>query len=286
MTKLEIVIQNKNGRIEIGGGRHPTARLIEIAGLGLPASEPNTIKYAGQPGYKMLGRVDMERTITMSLDFDGIPFDVMKIYRVLQEECELLFFLGGERRKIKGVCLNPTEVENIIFKRMYKFVLQFVCENPYFEDYTDGVISLSTREDKFPTSFEDGKGYITLPAVATKRTAVITVNNRGDMDAYPTVTVVAGEDSEVLIISNLTTGKSITINKEIAAGERIVFDVGNRTIKSDLAGSLLNYISDDTIMSEFVLQRGVNDILATNGSLNLLTGSVAYKNQYKAVVLA
>ena len=130
---MEIVIQNKNGRIEIGGGSHPTAKLIEIAGLGLPTSEPNITKYAGQPGYKMLYRVDMERTITMSLDFHGIPFDVMKIYRVLQEECELLFFLGGERRKIKGFCLNPSEAENIIYKRMYKLVLQFVCENPYFD---------------------------------------------------------------------------------------------------------------------------------------------------------
>ena len=154
---MEIVIQNKNGRIEIGGGSHPNAGLIEIAGLGLPASEPNIIKYAGQPGYNMLGRVDMERTITMSLDFNGIPFDVMKIYRVLQEECELLFFLGGERRKIKGFCLNPTEVENIIYKRMYKLVLQFVCENPYFEDFTDKVISLSTRTDLFRHLLRAGK---------------------------------------------------------------------------------------------------------------------------------
>ncbi|MBR6523449.1 MAG: phage tail family protein [Clostridia bacterium] len=283
---MEIVIQNKNGRLEIGGGRHPIAKLIEIAGLGLPTSEPNAIKYAGQPGYKMLGRVDMERTITMSLDFHGIPFDVMKIYRVLQEECELLFFLGGERRKIKGFCLNSSEAENIIYKRMYKIVLQFVCENPYFEDFSDKVINLSTRTDLFPTSFEGGLGYITLPAVATERTATITVNNRGDIDAYPTIIVVAGEDSDTLTISNLTTDKSITINKDIVNGEKIVFDIGNRIIKSDLAGSLLNYISDDTIMSEFVLRRGVNELVATNGSFNLLTGSVAYKNQYKAVVLA
>ena len=283
---MEIVIQNKNGRFEIGGGNHLKAGLVEIAGLGLPASEPNTIKYAGQPGYKMLSRTDMERTITMSLDFTGVPFDVMKIYRILQEECELLFFLGGERRKIKGFCLNPAEAENIIYKRMYKLVLQFVCENPYFEDFSDKVISLSTRKDMFPTSFEGGLGYIDLPAVATKRTATITVNNRGDMDVYPTITIVAEEGSETLSISNLTTGKSITINKDIASGEKVVFDVGNRTITSDLSGSLLNYLSDDTIMSEFVLQRGNNELKATNGGNDLLTGSVTYKNQYKAVVLA
>ena len=282
---MEIVIQNKNGKLEIGGGSHPTAKLIEIAGLGLPVSEPNTIRYAGQPGYKILDRVDMERTITMSLDFHGIPFDVMKIYRILQEECELLFFMGGARRKIKGFCLNPTEAENIIFRRMYKIVLQFVCESPYFEDFSDKVISLSSRTDLFPTSFEGGLGYITLPAIATKRTATITADNQGDVDVYPTVTVVAEEGSNLLLISNLTTGKNITINKDITAGEKIVFDIGNRTINSDLSGSLLNYISNDTLMSEFVLQRGVNELIATNGELDLLTGSIAYKNQYKAVVL-
>lgn len=286
---MEIVIQNKNGRLEIGGGNHPTAKLIEIAGLGLPASEPNTIKYAGQPGYKMLGRVDMERTITMSLDFDGIPFDVMKVYRVLQEECELLFFLGGERRKIKGICLNPTEAESIIFKRMYKLVLQFVCENPYFEDFSDKVISLSTRTDMFPSYFDsaEGKQVIDLAAtpIATVRDATVKITNRGDMNIYPTITVVAEEDCETLVISNNTTNKSITINKSIAVGEKVVVDVYNRTIKSDINGSLLNYISDDTIMSEFVIERGINEMKVENEKFNMFVGTVSYTPQYKAVVI-
>ena len=283
---MEIVIQNKNGRLEIGGGNHPNANLLEIAGLGLPAVEPNTIKYAGQPGYKMIDKVDMERTITMAIDFCGMPFDLMNIYRILQEECELLFFLGGERRKIKGFCLNPTEPENIIYKQMYKIVLQFACENPYFEEFSETVVPITTRTDLLPTSFEGGKGYISLPAIATERKATITINNRGDMDIYPIITTMPEEDSETLSINNKTTGKSITINKKIVAGEKIVVDVSNRTITSDVSGSLLNYISDDTLMSDFVFQRGANDISVTNNGFNLITGSISYKNLYKAVVLA
>ena len=283
---MEIVIQNKNGRLEIGGGNHPTAKLIAIEGLGLPTVEAETIKYTGQAGYKILNRVDMHRTITMALEFDGIPFDVMKIYRLLQEECEILFFLGDQRRKIKGICLNPTEAENIIFKRMYKLVLQFVCERPYFEEFSDRVINLSTRTDLLPTSFEGGLGYVTLPTVATKRTAAVSILNSGDMDTYPTVKITAEEASNGITVSNLTTRKNIVINKTIADGEVVVIDVANRTITSNLDGSLLNYLSSDTLMSEFVLQRGNNDILATNGELNALTGQIAYKNQYKAVVLA
>lgn len=283
---MEIVIQNKNGRLEIGGGSHPTAKLLAIEGLGLPTVEAETIKYTGQAGYKILNRVDMHRTITMSLDFNGVPFDVMKIYRLLQEECEILFFLGGRRRKIKGICLNPTEAENIIFRRMYKLVLQFVCETPYFEDFSDKVINLSTRTDLFPTSFEGGLGYITLPAVATKRTAAVSILNNGDMDIYPTIKLTAEEVSSVLTVSNITTGKNIVINKTITDGEVIVIDVASRTITSDKDGSLLNYLSNDTLMSEFVIQKGNNDILVTNGGLNAPTGQISYKNQYKAVVLA
>lgn len=282
---MEIVIQNRNGRIELGGGEHPSANLVAIEGVGLPARSPETIKYSGQAGYKILNVTDMERTITMSLDFKGMPFDVMKAYNVLQEECELLFFLGDCRRKIKGICITPPEPEKIIYQRMYKLVLQFVCESPYFEDFCANNISLSTRTDMFPTSFEGGKGYITLPAVATERTATISLKNKGDMDVYPVVTITADEAAETLVVSNITSGKSITLNKPIAEGETVIFDVANREITSDIDGNCLNYLSDDTILSEFMLHKGNNEVIVTNGNLNALTGNISYKNQYKAVVM-
>ena len=40
---MEIVIQNRNGRIEIGGGSHPSANLLAIEGVGLPARSPESI---------------------------------------------------------------------------------------------------------------------------------------------------------------------------------------------------------------------------------------------------
>lgn len=282
---MEIVIQNRNGRIEIGGGSHPSAKLLAIEGVGLPARSPETIKYSGQAGYKILNVTDMERTITMSLDFTGIPFDVMKIYDVIQEECELLFFLDGVRRKIKGICISPPEPEKIIYQRMYKLVLQFICESPYFEDFHTNDISLSTRTDMFPTSFEGGKGYITLPAVATERTSAVSLQNKGDMDVYPVITITADESSDGLVISNITSGESITLNKEIAEGETLVFDVANRDITSDIDGNCLNYMSDDTILGDFKLNKGNNEVVVTNGKFNALTGNITYKNRYKAVVM-
>ena len=282
---MRIKIQNKYGSFEIGGGSHKNARLLEIAGLGLPTIEPETVSFAGQPGYVISSKTDTARTITMSLDLLGCPFDVMKLYNILKEKCEILFFFGSTRRKIYGICLNPCEAEKIIYKRMYKIVLQFVCENPYFTDIHAPQTALATRVDMFPTSYEDGMGYITIPAVATVRESERTVINSGDVPVYPLLKAVANGDMEYILFENLTTGAFIKLEYAICEGEEITVDVVNREITSSIYGNVLNKQTSDTVISSFYLEEGENSLRVTSDTLSPISISISFANQYKAVMI-
>lgn len=282
---MRIVIKSKYGEFEIGGGGHSSCRLLDIAGLGLPLVDAQTVTFAGAAGYTISSKTDNARTITMSFDFSGTPQKALEIMKILQAECEIFMYFSGCERKIKGICLNPSEVENIIYKKMYKIVLQFECPNPYFEDIEAPDVSLSTRVDMFPTSYENGMAYITLPAVATVRNSETIVVNSGDVPVYPKITIIANGDMESIILENRTTGAFVKINYAIVSGEVIVVDVKNREITSSIHGNILNKQSDDTIMADFYLAEGENDLLLANNTSNSIDVIIQFANQYKAVML-
>lgn len=282
---MRMVIKSKYGEFEIGGGNHSSCRLLEIAGLGLPAVDAKTVTFAGAAGYTISSKTDNARTITMSFDFSGTPKKALEIMKILQAECEIFMYFSDCERKIKGICLNPSEVENIIYKQMYKLVLQFECPNPYFEDIDDPSIRLSTRVDMFPTSYEDGRGYITLPAVATVRSSESVIVNSGDVPVHPKFTIIANGDMESIILENRTTGAFIKVNYTIVNGEIITIDVKNREITSSIQGNILNKQSDDTIMADFFLAEGENDLLLANNTSNSIDVIIQFANQYKAVML-
>ena len=282
---MHIEVRSKNGSFEIGGGNHPVGRLLEIDGIGLPGSTVQQTTFAGMPGYVANDRCDNARTITMSVDLSMEASGIEKVYRVLQEECEIIFFLKRKWRKITGICLNASDAEKIIFGKLYKLVMQFECPHPYFTDYSPVAISLATRTDLFPTTIEDGQGYITLPAVATKREQSKVITNKGDTIIYPVITVTSRTNLEEIRISNLTTGNFLKLRYSIATNEIITIDVKNREITSNIHGSVLNKISDDTILSEFYLRYGENELTVADIEGEMVDAIISFENQYKAVVI-
>ena len=283
---MEILIRNQNGRFEIGGGKHSVANLLEISGIGLLEKSFDNVVFSGQAGCNVYNSTDKERIITLSLDIVGTPSDIMNMYSVLQEKCELIFFANGERKRIWGICLNASEAESIIAKRMYKIVLQFTCEQPYFEDFSEKVINVSARTNMFPSYFRDGAGVIDLSItpIATTRTTEAKIINRGNVDIRPIIEIVFEETSEGFEIKNKTSQKSIKVNKSIATGETITVDCDSRKIVSNIDGSIINKLDDLTYMSEFFIGKGENDVDVTNNKNNKLVAKVKYRNKYKAVV--
>lgn len=296
---MRLVLTNKRGTFEIGGGNHPTARLLEIEGLSPPEKDLKTEACEGGAGDYIKHMRDKSRTITMSFDFYGVEDDVYKLYRILAQPLEMRFFIGSIRRKISAICINQTEIESIIYHRLQKIVLQFYCADPYFRSLSPKRYPVAKRTDLFPNVvLDDGKQGISLivrNGIATVKETTTIVKNEGDTVVYPTIEVVNNSVqnttngiSRSVVVKNVTTGKSMTISYNPAQGEKITFDVANRKITSDVNGNITGKITDDTFLSEMYLDFGDNEIeiTATAGSTEYELSSVCYvDNNYGAVMI-
>ena len=294
---MRLVLTNKRGTFEIGGGNHPTARLLEIEGLSPPEKDLETEACEGGAGDYIKHMRDKSRTITMSFDFYGVEDDVYQLYRILAQPLEMRFFIGSIRRKISAICINQTEIESIIYHRLQKIVLQFYCANPYFHSLAPKRYSVAKRTDMFPNAVLDGKRAIDLDvgSIATVKETTTIVKNEGDTVVYPTIEVVNNSVQNTtsgisysVVVKNVTTGKSMTISYNPAQGEKITFDVADRKITSDVNGNITGKITDDTFLSEMYLDFGDNEIeiTATAGSTEYELASVCYvDNNYGAVMI-
>lgn len=290
---MRIELLNKYGRLEIGGGAHPSARLLQIKGIGIPAKEPEAIVFAGQPGQVYQSIRDMPRTITMQFEFFGGPQQLEQINRMIYEELEIRISCGAYRRKIKGICINPEEIEGIIYHSWYRLVLQLVCNNPYFNDFNDTRVVISRRKDLFPNLLEDDVWKIALPAAATERIQKTDIVNYGLINIYPVITVYNNPASEAAVLSeggleiyNETTGKRIALNYELSTGEELTVDLPARRIISNLSGVITNCISDDTVLSDFYLVPGENTVSVTNyNTASEIAAVLRYNNYYASAVI-
>jgi len=290
---VKLIIQNKYGKFEMGGGKHSVARVINIVGLGLPTKETETITFSGEPGQLTKNVRDMSRTITLSFDFFGGQSEIEKLYKILYYPVELFFSFGDRERKITGRCINPEDVEKIMRQKFYKGIIQFVCDSPYFNDFENTNIAIFSRADQFPNISENGNWYVELPAIATVRTIRANVINNGEIDVYPIIHIYNTANQVALmsgfsgvIITNETTGAKIELDYSPSDGEEIIIDLALRRITSNLAGNIINYISDDTVLSDFILKTGENIISCENLSgLTSLSAIVEYTNNYAMAVV-
>lgn len=284
---MRLLIKNEYGKLEMGGGKHSAARIINIVGLGLPTKEVETITFSGEPGHLTKNVRDMSRTITISFDFYGGQREIERLYKMLYYPVELLFTFGTRQRKITGRCINPEDVEKIIYQRFYKGVIQFVCDNPYFSDFYNTNIAIFNRENQFPNISEDGNWYVKLPAVATVRTTTANIRNNGELAIYPIIHIHSlGSDISGIKITNETTGAMIMLEHSLLDNEEITIDLASRKITSNISGNIINYISDDTDLSKFFLELGNNKINCENltGSGNLSV-VIEYTNNYAMAVV-
>ena len=289
---MRIVIKNEYGSLEIGGGNHPSARLLDAAGLGLPNKEIEVIAFAGQAGQTINSIKDSTRTITISFDFYGGQSQIEKIYKLLYKEVGIYITVGDKKRKITGICVNPEEVQKIIYGAWYKLVLQFVCAEPYFSDFYNTKISLSQRTDLFPNVCENGEWFIELPAVATERISKAHIYNRGDVKLYPKIIINNNSLSDIesetygVLIQNETTGAKIILNYDSQPNEIVTIDLPHRKIISNINGNITNMISDDTVLADFYLIEGGNILSTINlNSYEDISVLIEYNNNYAMAVI-
>lgn len=290
MVIMRIKLHNEFGSFEVGGGSHPVARITSITGLGIPAKEDKTITFEGQSGSTLTSYRDLDRTITMSFDFYGDEYTVEKLYRIIYKPLTMTFYLSGRRRKIDGVCKMATEIENIIYHRWQKIVLQFACYDPYFQDVCNTQQPISLVTNHLPNVNENTEWYVQLPAIATTRESRGIVINSGNIEIYPVITLQSNQsvallaDNNYIILRNLTTQKTLTINYLMSAEEVVTVDLPSRSITSSINGNITNYISSDTVLGDFILQLGENEI-EVDSSNSEIFAVIEYSNKYTSVVI-
>lgn len=121
---------------------------------------------------------------------------------------------------------------------------------------------------------------------------IITINNPGDFDGYPIITI--GGPITNLVIANLTTGKQLSLTNNggltISASDFVSIDTRPAFIRNVLpitnqdGTSLYSYLSNDSSV-ELWLQPGANQIrVSGTGGTSSTTISINYTPQYNGVL--
>lgn len=156
-----------------------------------------------------------------------------------------------------------------------KAALVFRAPDPYWQDGETISVSYSLGS---PTPF-----FPFFPLTLAPETVfgTTTVDNDGDVPAWPVWTIVGPGTSVVL--SNDTTGESLTLTYTLASGEAVVIDTrpGAKTVTLDDGSNL--YGSLDNTSTMWALAEGSNTVSVTfNTSTVDSYVSLAYRRRYLA----
>lgn len=288
MPLFEMRFENNRGTIVFGDGKDGKIRTISALGLALPSYESNTIQNIDGRGQRTISRKMLARTITISADVIGdSQYMLSRMARILGEDGQLTVRFGNKKRKIKCYCASFSDPERIC-PGVASVVVQFTCDDPAFADIADTNISVFRRQDMI-------YGEYTLPMVFTIRTNDADILVAGDIETEPVFTIYNTNSDEVSLqdteygieIRNETTGKFIKLNYHTTDGETITIDIPNAEITSSVQtednnyGNLLNFLSNDTYLTDFNLIPGVNHIVATNYNIGESISVVCtYNNRY------
>ena len=278
---IRIKFKNDLGEFSMGGGHHEAMNITSLSGFGIPPREMTNINFAGQSGTTTTNIKDNQRIITIGGDFYGSPQKIEKIYKILHKKGTLSCRCGSQDFQIECFAINNDDFMEYGKSGFYKFVLQFQADNPYFTDKEQKKYAIYKRVDKIGTPF-------TLPAVFTERITSTSVIVGGDMSIYPIINIEAQSPSGnygQFTIKNNTTGSFIVINHQLKQGEKITVDIPNRKIVSNIDGIITNQISDETVLSNFMLVQGENNISVDKTNANdVFYAEIIYKNLYVSAV--
>ena len=275
----KIKYTSDNGTVTLGGGQHSSLRVRSITGLGLMLREYSSA--AVSAGQRETGRRDMPRTITIGADLCGNGDDLENFERIVYADGYLELDFGDKQRRIACKLESMSDPEWKIPNKLASFAVQFTCDDPYFEDAEATVEDVAVLTNAVIDSF-------TLPCVFTTSENMQTFFVAGIKSVYPIIyigcTEAAEETAEYGIrVSNITTGKAITIYHRMQTHEIVTINLKERTVVSSVSGNIINSLSDDSDMEDLYLIPGKNTLVADNLS-NAETNyiQVEYRSEYVA----
>lgn len=272
---------SKGGTVKMGGP-FCDIQIIALSGFEMPSKAYDTIEFAGENGVTTTGSKDMARTLTISGDIYGGQKQIAAMLKVFYYEGDLYCEFDNVKRKIGCKAINMEDVERQGQSGINRFVVQFQADYPYFNDFNDTVKHISERKDLI-------NGDFVLPCVWTEFCQSGVVRNTGDKIIFPIINITATNSTEstdaTITVTNNTTGAFIKLNYVMKQGEVITVDLSTRRIKSDINGNITNRISNDTVLSNFYLDLGDNEIaFETDADNQFLTATVEYNRIYLMAV--
>lgn len=281
---LMIKYKNSLGTVEISGDSAKDIRLTAIDGLGIVEREYITAFFSGYDGQETVSSRALPRTVTLSAEISGRDISAIaaKTLRILREPGWLYIEKDEISRRIYCNQVKIPDPVGILRGRIAEFAVQFVCDNPYFEDGCESTVPLYMRTKNLSTPF-------TLPEVFGTTVMGAVIKNQGDCDIEPRIYIhcpKALQSAETVEITNNTTGVRIVLEYAPKAGDEITVDIKNRKIVSSITGNLLNNLSDDTFLGDFILDIGINDLSVIVGDIQSeFTVECKYSNIYCEAVI-
>ena len=254
---LTLTYKNELGTVTMqGGGSSSPLRITVIEGLGLVAREYNVAVYSGYDGQETLSSRAAARTITIALEVNSrnAVSEIRSALHIFSRAGTLYIKNADIDRRIKCNQVQAPDVTRVLRGEVATFVVQIVCDSPFFEDRADTTEALYKREKLLKTTF-------TLPSMFGYITQGATIKVLSAIPVEPVITLhypSALEETESIVIKNKSTGAAIQLDYAPRDNDTVIIDIKNRKVTSSVNGNIINNLSGDTFLGNFVLVPGLN----------------------------
>ncbi len=280
---FNIRFYNETGSIDFGGGTSGSRwKVTDADGLAFCGRNFTYAKYVGQDGQKTTNVTVNARIITLSGDVfcgDDFAMELKSALAVLENEGVIEIKTEYGTRRIGARCSDFRD--NGRKGKYVLFVVQFVCDDPYFEDADKTEVAVYREGPLMDSSF-------TFPGRFSERISRRNIIYEGTKEAEPVFFINIHERKDgdnQLVIKNHTSGENLTFNYGGAVGDFITVDIKNRKIYNQDGDSLLKYLADDSFFDGLHLTPGNNDIEVINRNTNTgMTVTCCYANRYSEAV--
>lgn len=297
MKYIRLRFENDIGEL-IFDGEH--LRILALEGLGTPQKTYDTIEYIGYDGVFTTNSKKTSRTI--NIKFDVVTLNLRHVMRVLDSGGTLYVQCGSVRRKItvNQITVGEPEPHEIVST----VTAQFICDNPYFNDWKENEVACYsvTKNIKYSSGSWNLSDKVVWGSLISD--GIITNDSDSKIEPVFEIRIVGttenGGGFEILRVNdNYSTDDTnddniiqrLSFNYDTVDGEVITVNLDGRNEKgyryavSDKNGSILNYRSDDTSLSKFWLKIGKNRIVVKNSNADSkLNVTMRYNNKYTEAV--
>ena len=281
---LTVSYKNSLGIVVMSGNTSQDIRITAIEGLGLCNKEYNVAVYSGYDGQETLNSRLLARTVTVAVEIccKNVSEKMKNVLLILNQPGYLFVDNGSVCRKIRCEQVTVAEGEKILKEKITKFVLQFVCDSPYFEDAEDTVVALYDRTKllKSPFVLPSAFGGIVMGAN-------ICVSGHTNVEPVLTLCCSSGADEgSYIFVKNKSTGAVIRLEYCPRENDEITIDIKRRKIYSSVSGNIIGCLSEDTFLGDFVLEKGMNAISVELGNISAdFTAGCRFSNLYYEAVM-